>query len=250
MWDQICPCNIILQTYITQKIRKGIWNQPGSINLCRSSSGKILANQFPEKDFENVKVAFQNMKKINAQQLVLISTIDVYPLPDNVYEDTEMVTKNLDPYGLNRLYLEQWVEQEFENALIVRLPGLYGKNLKKNFIYDMIHMIPKMLNETKYKELSRKDAKITEYYSLQENGFYKCRELEEKEEIYLKDCFDRIHFSALDFTDSRGNYQFYNLEFLWEHISIALSDGINKLNISTEPVSIGGNLYIYNEKGL
>ena len=40
----------------------------------------------------------------------------------------------------------------FSNYLIVHLPGLYGKNIKKNFIYDLINIIPNMLKEDKFQE--------------------------------------------------------------------------------------------------
>ncbi len=36
-------------------------------------------------------------------------------------------------------FLEQFVESNFKDSLIIRLPGLFGKGLKKNFIYDLIH---------------------------------------------------------------------------------------------------------------
>lgn len=60
----------------------------------------------------------------------------------------------------------------------------------------------------------------------------------DEERIQVKQYFNDIGFSALNFTDSRGSFQFYNLEFLWEHIRLALYFNIRKLNLATEPVSI------------
>ena len=62
-------------------------------------------------------------------------------------------TEDLSAYGKYRLYLEQWVEENVNDHLIVRLPAIYGIHMKKNFIYDYIHVIPAMLNQAKY-ELS------------------------------------------------------------------------------------------------
>jgi hypothetical protein len=40
-------------------------------------------------------------------------------------------------YGRNRARLELFVMQRFPNHLILRLPGIFGANMRKNFIYDL-----------------------------------------------------------------------------------------------------------------
>ena len=64
-------------------------------------------------------------------------------------------------------------KRKLSDALIIRLPGLFGKNIKKNFIYDFIHVIPFMLKDVKFEELAAKDTELKKYYQLQDNGFYK-----------------------------------------------------------------------------
>ena len=198
---------------------------------------KFLANQNPEADFKVIENAIDNIRAINPKEIVLISTIDVYKNPDNVDEDTVIDTVNLHPYGYNRYYLEEWVKNNIENHLIIHLPALYGINLKKNFIYDLINVIPFMLKEEKFLELVEKDDYIKGYYEKQENGFYKLKEIEEQEKKLLKDYFNKIGFSAINFTDSRAKYQFYNLDYLVKHINIARNNNIKVLNIATEPIS-------------
>lgn len=224
--------------YNSKNIETAFGTKPDLLIYSGVKAEKFLANQYPDKDYETVKNAFDNIRKIDAKQVVLISTIDVYKNPVNVNEDTDINIDNLHPYGLNRYYLEQWVENEYENSLIVRLPGLFGKNIKKNFIYDMIYIIPNLLKESKFEELRDIDSRIDEFYFHLDNGFYKCRDLSSDERIVLKDYFNRLGFSALNFTDSRGSFQFYNLDHLWEHINISLNNGIRKLNLATEPVTI------------
>lgn len=199
---------------------------------------KFLANSEPEKDFEIIKNAFENIKKINPKYVVLISTIDVYKNPVDVDEDTAIDTDNLQPYGFNRYQLEKMVANEFEQHTIVRLPGLFGENIKKNFIYDLINVIPSMLHEEKFKQLCCKDNLIKDYYIRQENGFYKCKQLAEVDREQLKEYFNKIGFSALNFTDSRGRFQFYNLDYLAEHIKIAVENNVKLLNIAVEPLSV------------
>lgn len=213
---------------------------------------KFLANKDPEADMAAIMEAMEQIKKINPKRLVLISTVDVYKAPVGVDEDTEIDTDGLLPYGANRYKLEQMVREVWEDALIIRLPGLFGKNLKKNFIYDFIHVIPAMLKAEKFQELTAKSTLVAESYRDLGNGFYKCT-LTEKvnpsaKEIYameeLKQEFKSLEFSALNFTDSRGVFQFYNLANLWNDIQVALENDIRLLNIATEPLSVA-EIYKY-----
>lgn len=235
--------NIVMKTKFdllcnSKNIKEAFGTNPDLLVYSGVRAEKFLANKEPEQDYLNILSAIENIKKINPKKLVLISTIDVYRHPINVNEDTIVATKNLQPYGLNRYKLEQWVEDNVEDYLIIRLPGLFGKNLKKNFIYDLINLIPSMLTEFKFKELCNKNSFIKEFYLDQKNGFFKCRDLNSSEKEKLRDYFENIGFSALNFTDSRGIFQFYNLSNLWNHIEIALKNSLRKVNLATEPVLV------------
>lgn len=199
---------------------------------------KFYANQNPEKDLEIIQNAIENIKKINPKRIVLISTVDVYPSPIKVNEESIINETDLQPYGKNRLFLEKWVEQNFEDYTIIRLPGLFGKNLKKNFIFDVINVIPSVLNENKYQELSKTNHWIKDYYTSQNNGFYKLNLVSESKKNDLKNKFLQIGFSAINFTDSRGVFQFYNLKNIWSDIQTAVEKNIKKINFATEPVSV------------
>ncbi|MEK7633228.1 MAG: pyridine nucleotide transhydrogenase [Patescibacteria group bacterium] len=101
---------------------------------------KWIANKYPVKDLENIKKFINSIKTVQARKFVLISTEDVYENPYKVNEKTKINSANVQPYGKNRLFLEKKLKNIFKKSLIViRLPGLIGKNLKKNFIYDFIH---------------------------------------------------------------------------------------------------------------
>lgn len=197
---------------------------------------KYLANRDAEADWKQVHTAIDNIHAISPKQLVLISTVDVYPRPQDVDEDSAISTDDLQPYGRNRYRLEQTIRQDHADALIVRLPALYGRNIKKNFIYDMLTIIPHMLSEAKYRELAKQDTRIKASYVRQENGFYQCVAAERKDREILKESFQRLGFTALNFTDSRAVYQFYPLQQLWTHIEMALRSGIKLLNLATEPI--------------
>ncbi len=205
---------------------------------------KYLANHAPEKDMELVCEAEENIRRIQPKKLVLISTIDVFKVPKGVDETAEIDTDGLHPYGYNRYCLEQWVRAHYPDALIIRLPGLFGKNIKKNFIYDYIHVIPFMLTPQKMAEMAQADPELENYYEQQENGFYRVKTLTEPTEAVLKEKWKKIGFSALNFTDSRSRYQFYPLHRLWTDIQTALKHDLKLWHPAAEPVS-AGEVYQY-----
>lgn len=229
--------------YNSKNIEEAFETNPDLLIYSGLRAEKYLANNAPEKDLELITQAKENIKKINPGKLVLISTIDVFKVPRNVDEASEIDIDNLQAYGYNRYLLELWAREKYPDALIIRLPGLFGKNIKKNFIYDFINVVPFMLKAAKFDELLKKDSEICNYYELQDNGFYKVNVDEQNKEL-LKSKFRKLGFSALNFTDSRSIYQFYNLANLWNDIQTALDQGITLWHPATEPVS-AGELYEY-----
>lgn len=222
--------------YNSKNIEEAYGLNPDLLIYAGLRAEKYLANNAPEKDMELIYQAEENIEKIYPKKLVLISTIDVFKVPKGVAENSAIDTENLHAYGYNRYQLELWAREKYPDALIIRLPGLFGKNIKKNFIYDFINMIPFMLKKEKFNELAEKDPDLKKFYSLQDNGFYKVN-IQESDREMLKDKFRKLGFSALNFTDSRSVYQFYNLAHLWEDINTALEAGIKVWHPATEPVA-------------
>jgi len=203
---------------------------------------KFAADKFPEQDLVHIKEALENIRKIDARKLVLVSTIDVIPAQSqDIFEDTPYSTDKLTPYGQNRLYLEHEVRKIYPDAHIIRLPGLFGDGLKKNFIFDMINFIPAMLKREKFLELvgSGFHARpLADYYKESENGFFRLEpDISSTEREILKKIFKNIEFSALNFTDSRAIFQFYNLNYIWSHVKFALENNIKLMHLAVEPVS-------------
>lgn len=229
--------------YNSKNIEEAYGTNPDLLIYSGVRAEKYLANNAPEKDMELIEHAQCNIAKINPKKLVLISTIDVFKDPRNVDENSEIDTENLHPYGYNRYQLECWVRKNYPDALIIRLPGLFGKNIKKNFLYDFINIIPLMLKEEKFVELSAIDSEIKKHYINQNNGFYKANITDENRKE-LMERFKRLGFTALNFTDSRSRYQFYNLKRLWSDIQIALKFGLTLWHPATEPIE-AGELYKY-----
>lgn len=225
--------------YNSKNIEQAFETKPDLLVYAGVRAEKFLANHNPEQDLKLIENAFENIQRIQPKKLVLISTVDVYKDPIGVDEDSPIKTEGLQQYGANRLFLEQKVHDKWPKALIVRLPGLFGENIKKNFIFDFIHIIPTMLKTEKFMELSDKESLLKDYYFQQDNSFYRCRALSNNEEKTLKGIFGHLGFSALNFTDSRAVFQFYGLHHLWSHIEKALVNDLSVLNLATEPIEIG-----------
>lgn len=222
--------------YNSKNIAEAFGTCPDVLYYSGVPAQKFIANKFPEKDFETVVEALENIKKINPKKVVLISSVDVYKEPNGKDEKAFMDKENLHPYGANRLWLEEKVMENFNDYLVVRLPGLYGINIKKNFIYDYLNFIPSMLNGAKLEELCAKDEKLKDFYTLQDNGFYTFNA--DADKAAARKMFEQLGFSALNFTDSRGVFQYYNLKYLYENIQTAIENGVKVLNIATQPVTI------------
>ncbi|MDO8621183.1 MAG: pyridine nucleotide transhydrogenase [Candidatus Levybacteria bacterium] len=105
-----------------------------------TASLKWQANLEPKKDWEKIEKFIDCLKHIKTKLFILISTVDVYPNPYNVDEDTLINPAKLTQgYGRNRYNLEKFIAKTFPNAIIIRLPQTFGEGLKKNAVFDLIY---------------------------------------------------------------------------------------------------------------
>ena len=104
-----------------------------------TSSLRWKANLEPKKDLDEIKKLTSCLRDVRANHFMLISTVDVYPMPNEVDEDSPIDVKKGNSYGKNRYYLEKFVEKHFKNFTFVRIPQTFGKGIKKNFVFDLIY---------------------------------------------------------------------------------------------------------------
>ncbi len=197
---------------------------------------KFLANTDPAADLAVIEAAKENLRRLQPEKVILISTVDVYKVPDGADEESDMQRDSLHPYGADRLLLEDWVRETYPGSLVVRLPALFGKGLKKNFVFDLCRITPSMLKPEKYEELCAKSPLVGPAYKAAGNGFYKLQPLPAEAAAALKEFFAGNDFNALSFTDSRAVYQFYCLDHLWADISRAAAAGLTLVNITSQPM--------------
>jgi len=124
---------------------------------------KWQANRHPEKDRANIEALTDHLQYAKCGWLVLISTISVYDKTSGEVDesrdvwstateaaansnrvDADIFSRGYTPYGVHRAQLEAWVRDQtgehmpFGRTLVVRLPGLFGCNLSKNYLYDLV----------------------------------------------------------------------------------------------------------------
>lgn len=104
------------------------------------SAVKWMANREPEVDRAGIKALTDVLGAAKVGELVLISTIDVYPDPAAGGDETTVIDPAVNhAYGRHRYELEEWAKATFPLVRIVRLPALFGPGLRKNAIYDLLH---------------------------------------------------------------------------------------------------------------
>lgn len=93
------------------------------------NASKYIADSDPFNDKLHCLRAFEIFKDFDSEYKILISTIDA----SDKFEDRT-------DYGLNRRMLEKMVLEECDSltSSIIRLPALYGSNVKKNTWFDCL----------------------------------------------------------------------------------------------------------------
>ncbi|MFC9917640.1 NAD-dependent epimerase/dehydratase family protein [Agromyces binzhouensis] len=102
----------------------------------RADSFRI--NRNGDDDLREVDSLADRLDQVEITQLVLVSTVCVYPGASSPDETAPLDMADLTPYGANRLHQEQRLAAAHD-TLVLRLPQLYGDGLKKGIIYDLAH---------------------------------------------------------------------------------------------------------------
>jgi hypothetical protein len=101
---------------------------------------KWWANKFPAEDRDLVEGLMDVLSTADINRFVLISTIDVFPVVSGIDDTFDCHSLQNHAYGSNRLALEDFAVRRFPISHVIRLPGLFGAGLRKNAIYDMLHL--------------------------------------------------------------------------------------------------------------
>lgn len=108
------------------------------VACCGLPGAKWAANLDPARDAASVRRLRQALATIQAETFVLISTVDVYPQPVGVDETSSCRDVKNHAYGMHRLEFEDFVLSTFPGAVVLRLPALFGRGLRKNAVFDLL----------------------------------------------------------------------------------------------------------------
>lgn len=99
-----------------------------TIYVAAPTGNRILVNQNPLVDQNNMQIIMHGLKATTFKRIVLMGTVD-------------SVLRNNLPYGRNRLWLEEQILNHFKNVHILRLSSLIHQSIKKNILYDLKHKV-------------------------------------------------------------------------------------------------------------
>ena len=215
--------------------------------VCAAAPGSMFeANKFPGRDQAKIQTLIDELYKVRTSRFILISSIAV--LEDFGGKDDEGTTAFQEElaYGCHRRALEAFVEETFKDSLVVRLPALFGRGLRKNFIFDLLNPIPTMLLEVKLEELSgvldrRSFQRLKELYASDPvTGMLKLDRaaLDTDPMRAVLDEAAIVHgFAATHFHNPETTYQYYNMNRIWSDINVALKAGLSHIHLVSEPLS-------------
>lgn len=134
--------------YNSKNINDIIGKEYDCIVCAGISAKKWYANLHSVEDFEQINSLLDILKKTKTKKFILISTIDIY---DNVNAELDEdyvpdITYTNHAYGKNRLIAEKFVMNQYQDYIIIRLPGLFGFGLQKNIIFDYLNNNLKEVN--------------------------------------------------------------------------------------------------------
>lgn len=215
--------------------------------VCAAAPGSMLeANTAPERDREQIHGLITRLSKVRAERLILISSIAVLSdFAGQHVESTHDFQETL-AYGRHRRELEAFVEDHFDQSLVVRLPALFGRGLRKNFIFDLLNPVPSMLNEAKISELrdelsSELSELVGQLYAKDEvTGLLKLDRAALNRDARrgaLDAAVNEHGLSATQFHNPQTTYQYYEIDRLWRDIGIAGEAGLSHLHCACEPLA-------------
>ncbi len=202
---------------------------------------KWLANKNPEQDLSGIQNLIDNLKQVKTVKFVHISTVDIYENPEGVDENTVIDPDSGHPYGRNRFHAEKMLQDVFDDILIIRLPALFGMRLKKNFIFDLLNPVPRVIMPDKFKEISKnlhpEDNNFLESCYRINNHYNLVQGLRKDTWEQLLVVLKKAGFTSLNFTHRESVFQYYPLANLRKDIEFAIQHNIDLLNLVTEPLS-------------
>lgn len=227
---------------------KDIAGERFSTLICAGAPATMwAANADPEGDRSNLRRLADRIATARFDRLVLISTIAALDDVGAGYTESNARFEKSKAYGRNRRELET-ILTDRHDAVVLRLPALFGEGLRKNFIFDLINPVPSFLRLDAYEALrgaftGEERAAADRLYRF--DGALRMMRLDRDRldstpaRAMLTAAFRRSGFVAAGFTNSRTEFQLYNLAYLARDIERCLEASLQVLHICSEPLGAG-----------
>lgn len=206
------------------------------------------ANNDPEGDLRNILGLLDHLRSARIGRLAVVSTIAVFDDPAAGYDERRASYETGKAYGRNRRLLEEAARDAFDRVHVLRLPALFGRGVKKNFIFDILNPVPSFLKPEKLRELlsgmAPGDAAMVERFFAPDDAlgmqrFDRAEASKTGETAALGEIFAEAGFTALNFTNSQSRFQYYDLARLWGDIERCVALDIEVLNVAAAPLKAG-----------
>jgi hypothetical protein len=231
------------KTYNSQTIDE-IADQSFDTLVCAGAPATMwAANSNPDADRMNLERLASALESVRIGRCILISTIAVLDNPSAGYTESTARYEMYMAYGRHRRALEERV-LERSNAVVLRLPALFGAGLRKNFLFDLLNPVPSFINPEKFAEIRGKLTEterrsVDSVFSLDVTfGLYKLDRTALETgglRASVEQSFVHMGFVARNFTNSSSRYQYYNLTNLKHDIDVCISNKISVLHVCSEP---------------
>lgn len=214
--------------------------------VCAAAPGSMMeANQNGQHDAGRIGSLMKSLSSITADRFILISTIAVLQGFSAENEQTADFETTI-PYGVNRHRLEAFVLGHFKCPLVLRLPALFGGDLRKNFLFDILNPMPSMLTTEKLGSIKKSvDVDLATvidriYQWDADKAFYVIDRAAldtSGARTQLEAALEAIGGSAIGFTNPASRFQYYDVENLWSDIERGMQAGLRVLHLSPAPLT-------------
>lgn len=124
--SEICKFYTPTLVYNSHNIGDIAQNKFETVICAAPGANRHTAQANPAADAASVDKIIAVLSSQRIKRLVLIGTIDAVAHPYSAY-------------GQNRLRLENFVKQQFQNHYVLRFGNIVGAGIKKNVLYDLKH---------------------------------------------------------------------------------------------------------------
>lgn len=211
---------------------------------CAAPGSMVRANSHPQEDDDAVKAVFDRMETLAPRRVVLISTIAALEAFGAGQDEDTAQPEKTTPYGANRAWLEERVQTTWgANALVLRLPALFGPGLKKNALYDLVHPLPSFLrapDAQRALDLLGPDWAQMGEWSADGTQWTLNREQAEHHP-QAPTWTERLHGANLTswrFSNPESTYQFYEVPRLVDDAHRLMEAGIRCAHLAPEPLRL------------